>query len=215
MSRRTIAARLSQSLVAITLIAGVARADGSSVVTLGLGAGVGIHQVGASDLGEAATAFVNQANVRLKIGHVLGLDLSYDLGRDEALTTPSAGLQYAAKLRSSVFLYPYSGDRLACYVGGGVGATSLAELVSFDGAGLSYHAGVGFEVHLASHVSIDLSFMLLVPGVDSIERTAVAKLEAAYARGGADAVRRVDTPNVGDVISVQNHEIMLRLFVFL
>jgi len=198
----------------MSLAGGNAAADGSSIFTLGVGAGVGIHKAGRPG-GDAQTAFVNQANVRLKALYFLGVDYAYDLAHDPKLAAPTEELQFQAKMRLTALIYPYSGDHVAFYLGAGIGGTSLDELQSITSAGNSYHAGIGFEFHLASHLSIDMSFMILAPGVESVKRTAVAEVAAAYAEGGAEAVERLEEPGIGDFLSIKNHEFMIRMFLFL
>jgi len=196
-------------------LAGSAMADGSSAVTLGVGGGVGIHKAGGPDE-RSETAFVNQANVRLKLLWILGVDYAYDLGRDPGLVNPEPGeLHYQAKMRATALLYPYSGERVAFYLGAGLGAANLQELFKPDSPSSSYHAGIGFEFHLAAHISIDTSFMLVAPGARSIQNAAVAKVEAALASGGPEAVARLERPGLDDFVSLKNHEFMVRLFLFL
>lgn len=198
----------------ITLATTGAFADGDSIFTLGVGGGVGIHKAGAPG-GDAQTAFVNQANVRLKLLYFLGIDYAYDLAHDPKLTKPSEDLQFQAKMRLTALLYPYSGEHVAFYLGAGVGATKMSELMGIGGDGNSYHAGLGFEFHLASHLSIDMSFMIVAPGVKSVERAAVAEVAAAYAEGGADAVKQLQQPGIDEFISLKNHEFLIRFFLFL
>jgi hypothetical protein len=198
----------------LSLGGGTASADGSSIFTLGVGAGVGIHKAGRPG-GDAQTAFVNQANVRLKLLYFLGVDYAYDLAHDPKLTVPAEELQFQAKMRLTALIYPYSGDHVALYLGAGVGGTGLEELTSITAEGNSYHAGLGLEFHLASHLSIDMSFMILAPGVQSVKRTAVAEVAAAYAEGGADAVASLQEPSIDEFLSIKNHEFMIRLFLFL
>lgn len=194
---------------------GPALADGSSAVTLGVGGGVGIHKAGGPDE-NAATNFVNQANVRFKFLWIFGVDYALDLTRSPDLVEPPQGeLNYRAKMRATAMLYPYSGERVAFYLGAGVGGAKLGDLMKPDSPSSSYHAGVGFEFHLASHISIDTSFMLLAPGVRSIQDAAVAKVEAALATGGPEAVMRLEKPGFDDFVSLKNHEFMVRLFLFL
>jgi hypothetical protein len=196
-------------------VADDARADGSSVVTLGVGGGVGIHKAAGFDL-PAETAFVNQASVRAKLLWIFGLDYSYDLTRDMALVNPVAGeLNYKAKMRATALLYPYSGEYVAFYLGAGIGGAKLADLTRIDAPTNSYHAGLGFEFHVASHFSIDTSFMILAPGARSIAETAVARVDAALANGGVDAVTQLEVPGFDDFVSLKNHEFMVRLFLFL
>lgn len=194
--------------------ASAAQADGSSVVTLGVGGGIGIHEASGPDA-KGETAFLNQANVRVKLLYFLGADFAYDLSRDSSLREAEEGkLQYKAKMRLTAMLYPYSGDTVAFYLGVGVGGTKMSELFKFDSLGNSYHAGIGMEFHLASHVTIDASFFLLAPGVKSIESNTVARVEAALAKGG-DTLSKMQAPGIDDFLSLKNHEFMIRLFLFL
>ena len=211
--QRIYSAGLAIALSLLSLSSGPAHADGSSIVTLGAGSGIGMHQEGGE--GGSASAFVNQASVRLKLFYFLGLDYQYDLTHDITLSRPSEGLQMRAKMRLSALIYPYSGDTIAFYIGAGIGGTKLAELAQLDGAGTSYQGGIGFEIHIASHLSIDLSYMMVAPGVKSIERTTVAQVTAAYARGGVEALSKYDPPHVDDFLSLKNSEIMIRLLLFL
>jgi hypothetical protein len=190
-----------------------ARADGSSSFTLGLGAGVGMHSEATG--GEATRrVFVNQANVRLKL-FFLGVDYAYDLQRDGELVTPAEDLQYRAKMRLTGLIYPYSGELLAFYLGVGVGGTQLAELGRLGADGNSYHGGVGLELHVADHLTIELSFMLVAPGVASIKRSAVADIAAAYATGSSEALLEYRSPTFDRYLSLDNHEAMLRIMLYL
>ncbi|MFO0751321.1 MAG: outer membrane beta-barrel protein [Myxococcota bacterium] len=205
---------LIMALGLVTLAATAAFADGDSIVTLGVGGGIGIHKAGAPG-GDASTAFVNQANIRLKLLYFLGLDYAYDLSHDAKLSKPSEALQFQAKMRLTALLYPYSGEHVAFYLGAGIGGTRMSEMMGIGGEGNSYHAGLGFEFHIASHLSIDMSFMVVAPGVKSVERAAVAEIAAAYAEGGADAVQQLQQPGISDFLSLKNHEFLIRFFLFL
>ena len=201
--------------LSMLLVSGSAYADGSSIVTVGVGGGIGIHkteQLGA----QASTAFVNQANVRLKVLYFLGLDFSYDLSRnDDLVDIDPSMLRTQAKMRLNGLFYPYAGDSIAFYLGGGIGGTTLGELFKTDSAGNSYQAGAGLEFHFNDHVAIDMSFYLILPGTHSIETSQVAQLGAALAAGGGAAGRINPQTGVADFISAKNHEFMVRLFLFL
>lgn len=205
---------LMMAIGLVTLASSMAFADGDSILTLGVGGGVGISKSSAPG-GDASTAFVNQANVRLKLLYFLGVDYAYDLAHDPNLVKPTDELQFQAKMRLTALLYPYQGEHVAFYLGAGVGGTKLSELINVAGDGNSYHAGLGLEFHIASHLSIDMSFMVVAPGVKSIERAAVAEIAAAYAEGGADAVQQLKTPGIDEFISLRNHEFLIRFFLFL
>lgn len=201
---------------ALTLVSGPAFADGSSILTVGVGAGLGIHKTEHAG-SQSETAFINQASVRLKLLYFLGADFSYDMSRnDDLVDVDPTALRTQAKMRMTGLLYPYSGDTVGFYLGGGVGATRLGELFAVDQPGNSYHAGAGLEFHLNDHITIDTSFFIVMPGASSIETSRVAQVEAALATGKADEAERIATnTNVGQYISLKNHEFMVRLFIFL
>lgn len=203
------------ALVAALTFTSVAHADGSSGTTLGVGAGVGYNHAGGPDE-DAKTQMVNQANVRLKLLSFLAVDYAIDLGRDESLVTPPDDqLHYTAKMRLTGLIYPYSGDKLAFYFGGGIGGGRFSELFKTDAAANSYHFGGGFEFHLGAHLSVDLSFMLVAPGARSVENVAVARVEAALAEGDPKAMSKLEAPGLDDFLSVKNHELMLRVMLYL
>jgi len=198
-----------------TVIVGDARADGDSILTIGVGGGVGVRQ--AAGPGEVVeTGFINQANVRLKFLEIFGIDYAMDLTRDPSLVTASDdALQFKAKMRLTALVYPYNGEDVAFYMGFGIGGAKIAELTRFDRPTNSYTAGVGFEFHVASHLSIDASFMLIVPGAHSIKNVAVARVNAALEAGDTEAISKLSAAGLGDFLSLDNHEIMLRILLFL
>lgn len=213
--RASLATMASVCLLAPALLSGAARADGDSIFTIGVGTGVGVRQT-ASTGEPSATAFVNQANLRIKFLEVFGLDYSFDLQHDPSLVTVSDdALQYAAKMRLSALVYPYNGETVGFYLGAGIGGASTSDLTRFDAASNSYTAGVGFELHLASHLSIDASFMLVIPGASSIKNVAVARVKSALESKDVDEITNLSTAGLGDFVSLDNHEIMIRILLFL
>lgn len=217
MSSRTFWSRSSSALMAALatsmLVGGAARADGSSIFTLGVGGGVGMRSEVKGPKPESS--LVNTATVRLKMLHFLGVDFGYDLQRDDSLVQPAEDLQLRAKMRLTALLYPYSGESFAFYLGAGLGATRFSELKTVSADGNSYHAGVGLEVHATSHLSFDLSFMVVIPGAASIKRTTVADVTATYQAGGQQALLDYQVPTIDRFVSIDNHEIMLRVLLFL
>jgi len=203
---------MALAVLSIGLSGGGARADGSSIATLGVGTGLGIHKAQVGEGGDSETAFVNHLNVRVKALHYLGLDLAYDMANDRDRVVAAEGEpQYAATTRMSLLVYPYAADKVALYLGVGVGATRFAELFGFEGAGNSYQAGLGLEAYLDAHVAVDASFYLLAPGVRSVEDNIEARVDRAVAARDTNA----EVPSWTDYVSLGNHEFMVRLFLFL
>lgn len=147
-------------------------------------------------------AFINVACVRLKFLWIFGVDYSYDMSRDAELQThPEEGdLHYRAKLRLSGLLYPLPLGHFNFYFIGGTGAAHLSEAFLIAAPGESYHGGIGFEVFFDDHVALDLSFVLVAPGV----HTAAER-----------ALHAGEIPRLNSLFGLKNHEFVLRFLFFL
>ncbi|PKN55086.1 MAG: hypothetical protein CVU56_23155 [Deltaproteobacteria bacterium HGW-Deltaproteobacteria-14] len=207
---------LARTLTCVGLVcafAGTAHADADSILTVGVGTGVGyLHAAQPGETGE--TTFVNQGNIRLKMFSILGLDYSLDLGKG----VQSAGdgeLQYGAKMRLTAIAYVVPTSKVSFYLGGGVGGANAGELFQLTGAGNSYHVGAGLEVYLSGHVSVDTSFYMVIPGVDSVSNHVEQQLALSAAAAGTSGATASPEPSVGDYVSPKNYELMIRVFLFL
>ncbi len=198
-------------IIFVSIDASMTHANGSSGITLGVGGSVGIHKEdGFDSLPE--TFFVNQANVRLKLLWIFGVDYSFDLTRDLKLIQPTEGkLNYRSRMRATALLYLYSGKQMSFYLGGGIGGAKFIDLTKIDSPSNSYHSGLGFEMHATQHFSFDISFMLLAPGVHSIIDNTVSKVDNAIKNNQKD----IELPKIGNFLSFRNHEFMIRIFIFL
>jgi len=228
MHRRSVTT-LATALLAAALVVGApttSRADNDSILTLGVGAGVGYrHAAGPGE--DAAMEFINQASVRVKLLWILGADLSVDLAHDTALTEPEANrLRYAAKMRLTGLFYPIPTSVFELYLGLGLGASGVSELFQVTSEGNSYHVGGGFEIHVNDHFTIDTSFYMIVPGYSSLrthfEQLALEVVEGAeqdILEGGDPPGSIDDLPipdiTIGDYVTPTNYEVMLRIFLFL
>jgi len=206
-------ARLLACVGLVCALSGTAQADNTSIVTLGVGTGVGYlhaYQPGA-DVG--SNTFVNQGNLRLKLLNVLGLDYSVDLGHDGA-AVPEGQLQFDAKMRLTAIAYIVPTSKVSFYLGGGVGGSDAGDLVRVMGETNSYHVGAGLEVNLGAHVSVDTSFYMVIPGVRSVENHVE---QLALSSGSSDLTGGTssDEPSVGDYVNPKNYELMIRVFLFL
>ena len=227
--RRTLVCFAGVALCAalVGVAPGSSRADNDSILTVGVGAGIGYrHASGPGDT--APMEFINQANVRLKLLWILGADLSVDLAKNTKLTAPDPNsLRYAAKLRATALFYPIPTSVFELYLGLGVGAAKTSELFTVTGPGNSYHVGGGFEVHLNAHFTIDASFYMIVPGYSSLKNH-VEQLAYEIADKTAQDVANGTIPpptsasdlplpdvTVGDYVTPRNYELMIRIFLFL
>ncbi|MCA9517648.1 MAG: outer membrane beta-barrel protein [Myxococcales bacterium] len=213
------AARLA-GIALLCAIPTTALADGDSALTLGVGAGVGYLRATQPTAENSDTTFVNQANVRLKALYVLGIDYSVDLSKGDDFVATGDELQFAAKMRLTTLLYAIPTQPASLYFGVGVGGREIGDLASFTSSTNSYHGGIGLEVALSDHISIDSSFYLVIPGVSSIERhveqLALSAAAAQKSAGGASSLETTTaSASVGDYVNIRNYELMIRLFIFL
>lgn len=168
---------------------------------IGVGAGVGVGKHlnlnGGSD-----AMFINVAVARARIFWVIGVDYEFNLGRSRELTGfyDFRELNYHAKMRLSVVLYSFSFSNSAFYLKGGFGAARLGELFDLDTPGASYHGGFGVEFDLDRHLTLDLSLVVVLPGVRSLIDRSLIDMEA---------------PRLVDFFSLRNHELVARLLIFL
>ena len=207
---------LAAAALATVAFSASARADSDSLFTLGVGAGVGVHKTEFEGQ-TSETALMNSASVRLKALYFLGADFTYDLTRDDALVdVDPSELRTRAKMRLTGLLYPFQGEYFSLYLGAGLGGSNLDELAAIDRPGNSYHAGGGLEFRLNDHITIDTSFFVLVPGVSSVVSSSVAQIDAALNAGNDSAAADfVSNASVGQFVSAKNHELMVRLFLYL
>jgi hypothetical protein len=222
-----ISVKLATIVLFSTLMTAGAIADNTSVLTVGVGGGIGTRQTGGG-FAPTDSAFVNQANVRVKALWVLGADLSMDLTRSRALSEPEEGrLNYASKMRLTALIYALPTDPISVYVGGGIGAPKFSGVFDPVDAQNTYHLGGGVEVHATDHFTIDVSYYMIVPSAGAIKEH-VTQLALASV-GPDDGPTTIGTPNqpsdigdielqdavVGDYINPENYEIMVRIFLFL
>lgn len=207
-------ARLLACVGLVCALGGSASADSTSIVTLGVGTGVGYlhsYQPGAE---VGANTFVNQGNLRLKLFNLIGLDYAVDLGHDGG-AAPAGELQFDAKMRLTAISYIVPTPKVSFYIGGGVGGSDTGELLQVMADSNSYHLGAGLEVNLGAHVSVDTSFYMIVPGVRSVERHVEQLALSSTSGSGSVALQGDDEASVGDYVSPKNYELMIRVFLFL
>ncbi len=205
---------------------GPAAADSDSILTVGVGAGAGLRHLGGGSFAPSETTFVNHGSVRVKMLWLLGADISVDLTKDDKLTEPAQdALVFASKIRTTALFYAIPASALSLYLGGGIGAPDVGHIFDPMSATNSYHVGGGLEVHLTDNFSIDLSYYIIVPSIGGIkrevERLALQVVDdfqgGSRAGEGAGVTEdlAIGDATVGDFVSAQNYEAMLRLFLFL
>jgi len=188
-------------LMLLLLCGSASASDRRSPFGLGVGAGAGIGKHLNLD-GSSDVSFINVAVVRARFFWIVGIDYEFDLGRSRELMGfyEFRELNYHAKMRLSAILYSFSFSNSAFYFKGGFGAAKLNELFNLDAPGASYHGGFGVEFDIDDHMTLDLSFVVVLPGVRSLIDRSLIDFEV---------------PSLIDLISIRNHELVARLLIFL
>jgi hypothetical protein len=203
---------LSKFLVLSTLALtpAAALADAHSLVTVSVGTAFAFGQ--ASDpRSEARSSATPDLELRLRLFHVMAFDFSYSpLDRPQA----NAQLTFSSQFRASAVLYLVPLEVLGVYAKAGIGGQSLGDLATVTSPTNSYHGGGGVEVYLTDHVALGAEFLVLVPGVTSIQKAVANDLvrrQALVAAGGSDTDQGL---GVGDFLSAQNFRTSVNLRYF-
>ena len=204
--------RLAIALALATLLVTPdARADNDSIATVALGAGIGVHH--SAQPGQAGEAqLLSSVNARFKGLWFLGLDFTYDFLAPER---HHGAAEFGANMRMSLLTFVVPTEWVGVYLQAGLGARSFADLVSVTSPGNSYHAGLGAEVHVTDHISIDASFNMLVPGIGSIQQSVTTQaLSATEAEGPesdhTDDLAGPEAPSIHQYLSPANFELVVR-----
>jgi len=179
---------------------------------LGIGTGLGVHS-SASPSNPGDSGIIADLNVRARFLWILGLDLRFNLQDDDAFTLDDSA-QYAARYRTSLLLYVVPTPVASIYVGAGIGAVEGSDLLDPRAEGSSYQAGLGVEVPVSGRLTLDASFMMIMPGEKSVERDIERRVDlelAAYRASPTGNVPTIPTSvPTGDYVSPRNFELMLR-----
>ena len=64
-------------------------------------------------------------------------------------------------------------DATSIYLKAGVGADNVADVFDLSGDKASYQGGMGFEVYIGEHLAIGFEYLMIVPGIRSIQRSVI------------------------------------------
>jgi hypothetical protein len=156
---------LTRSLAVLVLALAVpsaARAGNESIVAFGIGAHTTVSVLGAvSSSGSAYTTGGLGFTARLRLARVIGAEVSYEMtggGGSDPVNVSRPVYQLSA------LVYLYSSMRVSVFVLGGLGATSIGDIVDVGGSTTSYHGGAGLEVGLNKHWMIAADGRINLPG---------------------------------------------------
>jgi hypothetical protein len=155
------------TLFTVLSFAGNAQASSDSLITLGLGAGVGVNNSTAL-FGPTSTRFTTELSVKLKTLHVFGFEFAY---APTDVVDEQQALVFDSTFRVSALLYIVPTYPVGFYLKGGLGSGKIEQIFQFDAPTTSYHAGAGLDIYVGDHVVIGLEYLLLLPGVGSVRDT--------------------------------------------
>ncbi len=152
------------------------------------------NRAGGADTGPQAAG---ELRARLRLLRVFGFEMAWSplAGADEGALLQRPRVRMAAQL----WVVPLA--RFGAYLTAGLGARRPGDLFSIAGLSTSYQAGAGAEVYLGDHWAVGAEYLLLVPGVRSIQRHAVER-ELARQSGA-----RVDSLSTRDVFNARNFQV--------
>lgn len=180
---------------------------------LAVGTGLGVHHSESpNNIGDSM--MVADLNVRARFLWILGLDLRFNLEQDQQAVVLDDTAQYAARYRTTLMLYAIPTPVLSVWIGGGLGAVEGKDLLDPKAAGASYHVGLGLEVPVSERLAFDVSYLLLIPGAESLERDLDRRVDlelAAYRASGSTRLPSVPTSvPTSDYVSLSNFELLVR-----
>lgn len=189
-----------------------ASADSGSLFTVALGTSVGVSRTG--DLRADAHESVSPSvDLRLRLFRVMGLDIGYS-----PLTSndPSSTLVYQGPLSLSAVLYLVPLSSFGLYAKAGVSGADPKDLFTLTADANAYHGGGGLEVYLGEHFAVGAEFLVLLPGLRSVEKALVADaLRRSALRETSGAAAAADKPlEVGDFVHGGNFKTSLSLRYF-
>lgn len=207
MTRRPRTHRIAALCFAIALSAtGTASADSDSIITAGVGTTLGVTHVTPLN-GSSTSLFSNDFSVRMKALYVLGLEFAYS----PTDGTSAGELVFQNSLRLSGLLYIVPTPHVSAYLKGGIEGDDLGAIFSVTDPSNAYHVGGGLDIEVGSHFVIGVEFLVLIPGVTSVEGSVesyaaseIARAETLTAQGIIPTDIGADAPDVSDFISASN-----------
>lgn len=198
--------------LALTARAELARADSNSLFTVALGTSLNVSR--AQDLRADAHETVSpELDLRLRLFRVMGLELSYS---PLSANDPSSTLVYQGQLSMSAVLYLVPLENFGLYAKAGISAGDPKDLFSATADSNAYHSGGGFEVYLGDHFALGAEFLVLMPGLASVEKavTADALRRSALREAGSVAAAAEKPLELGDFIKASNFKTSVALRYF-
>lgn len=141
-----------------------AMAADEGIIEVAVGSGVNVAASRDADVERVVNIGFN---ARLKLLHILAVDVAWTPPRDVA---DNVDLATTATWRLNALLYLMNFDHFGLYMGGGFGAEDPGDLVYFRGDTTWYRLGGGFEVVSNRHLALTAEGFWTVPGLTMTEQ---------------------------------------------
>jgi len=195
---------MAATALVVLALGNEARADSTSLLTMGLGSSVGLSHV-VPVTGGSVNDVVSELNVRIKMLKVLGFDFNYNVAGENKV---GHGEVYASSLRASALLYLVPTSVVSFYLAAGTGTSEFSDMFKAGASKRSYHGGGGLELYVGKHIALSTEFLMLVPQVD---RVVVSSQPLKVDAGGSIDLSSLKTPSVTDYISADNFQVTFGL----
>ena len=195
--------RIATTVLGLLLVSGVAMADTTSLVTGSVGTQMGITHTQQADE-TAESNLVSELELTMKLFRFIGFEMSYN---PAAPTNAENELVFHSRLRLAGQLHLLPLDDFSMYVSAGLGAEDFTGFSSLTEDGNAYQGGLGAEVFIGDHFAVGAEYLMVVPGIRSIQHQVVANaLEASLGEGGASAAAGAADVSATDYVSPSNFQ---------
>ncbi len=189
--------------IAVLATAATAQATSTSLITGSVGTQFGVTHT--QQLTEEAQAnLVSELELTMKLFRFLGFEMSYN---PAAPGTHENQLAFHSRLRLAGQIHFIPLDVFSMYLSAGVGAEDFSGFSSLTADTNAYQGGLGAEVFIGDHVAIGAEYLMVVPGIRSIQHNVVSNaLEATLSDDGTASVSQGADMNAGDFVSPSNFQ---------
>lgn len=199
---------LTAVLLGLLLVSSSVQAGVTSMVTGSVGTQLGVSHTRQIDA-QAESDIVSELEVTMKLFRFLGMELAYN---PAAPNNKQNELVFHSRLRLAGQLHLIPLDVFSMYLSAGLGAEDFTGFSSFTEDTNAYHGGVGAEVFIGEHVAIGAEYLMVVPGIRSIQHNVVSNaLEATLGDGDSPSLTQTSDLNAGDFVSPSNFQATLGL----
>ena len=199
---------ITSVLLGMVLMTTSAQAAVTSLVTGSVGTQLGVSHTRQID-DQAESDLVSELEVTMKLFRFIGMELAYN---PAAPNNKQNELVFHSRLRLAGQLHLIPLEVFSMYVSAGLGAEDFTGFSSFTEDTNAYHGGLGAEVFIGKHFAIGAEYLMVVPGIRSIQHNVVSNaLEATLGDGVSPSMTQTADLNASDFISPSNFQATLGL----